>query len=70
MLEGAVTSVNGKTGAVTLAAADGALPTAGGIRDLNVHGDLGIKGKNIAALRWIRDYPRRMDILQALKWDL
>lgn len=52
VLEGAVTSVNGKTGAVTLAAADvGALPTAGGeiSGDLNVHGDLGIKGKNIAS---------------------
>lgn len=52
VLNGAVTSVNGKTGAVTLAAADvGALPTAGGeiSGDLNVHGDLGIKGKNIAS---------------------
>lgn len=52
VLEGAVTSVNGKTGAVTLAAADvGALPTAGGeiSGDLNVQGNMAIKGKNIAS---------------------
>lgn len=52
VLKGAVTSVNGKTGAVTLAAADvGALPTAGGeiSGDLNVQGNMAIKGKNIAS---------------------
>lgn len=52
VLQGAVTSVNGKTGAVTLAAADvGALPTAGGeiSGDLNVQGNMAIKGKNIAS---------------------
>lgn len=52
VLEGAVTSVNGKTGAVTLAAADvGALPTAGGeiSGDLNVQGNMALKGKNIAS---------------------
>lgn len=52
VLEGAVTSVNGKTGAVTLAAADvGALPTAGGeiSGDLNVQGNMAIKGENIAS---------------------
>lgn len=52
VLDGAVTSVNGKNGAVTLAAADvGALPTAGGeiSGDLNVQGNMAIKGKNIAS---------------------
>lgn len=52
VLEGAVTSVNGKTGAVTLAAADvGALPLAGGeiSGDLNVQGNMALKGKNIAS---------------------
>lgn len=52
VLQGAVTSVNGKTGAVTLTAADvGALPTAGGeiSGDLNVQGNMAIKGKNIAS---------------------
>lgn len=52
VLNGAVASVNGKTGAVTLAAADvGALPTAGGeiSGDLNVQGNMAIKGKNIAS---------------------
>lgn len=52
VLQGAVTSVNGKTGAVTLAAADvGALPTAGGeiSGDLNVQGNMALKGKNIAS---------------------
>lgn len=52
VLDGAVTSVNGKTGAVALAAADvGALPAAGGeiSGDLNVQGNMAIKGKNIAS---------------------
>ena len=52
VLEGAVTSVNGKTGAVTLVAADvEALPLAGGeiSGDLNVQGNMAIKGKNIAS---------------------
>lgn len=52
VLEGAVTSVNGKTGAVTLVAADvEALPLAGGeiSGDLNVQGNMALKGKNIAS---------------------
>lgn len=52
VLEGAVTSVNEKTGAVTLAAADvGALPAVGGGigGNLNVQGNMAIKGKNIAS---------------------
>ena len=52
VLEGAVTSVNGKTGAVTLAAADvEALPLAGGeiSGDLNVQGNMALKGENIAS---------------------
>lgn len=52
VLAGAVTSVNGKTGAVTLVAADvEALPLAGGeiSGDLNVQGNMALKGKNIAS---------------------
>lgn len=52
VLDGAVISVNGKKGAVTLAAEDvGALPAAGGeiSGDLNVQGNMAIKGKNIAS---------------------
>ena len=52
VLKGAVTSVNGKTGDVTLVAADvEALPLAGGeiSGDLNVQGNMALKGKNIAS---------------------
>lgn len=52
VLAGAVTSVNGKTGDVTLVAADvEALPLAGGeiSGDLNVQGNMALKGKNIAS---------------------
>ena len=52
VLDGAVISVNGKKGAVTLAAEDvGALPAAGGeiSGNLNVQGNMALKGKNIAS---------------------
>ena len=51
MLEGAVTSVNGKTGAVTLAAADvGARRQPGKSAGISMcRGNMAIKGKNIAS---------------------